>query len=209
MTKAKFLCLILLILPLAAWSISFIGVDTGLLFIITTEAAGAPNPVILQGIGMTLPLVEAPMFFLDVGLLFSGCQYMYLNNRAIPADNELANTIWTLFPQLEILVGIPIKFSDSVSMGVGLGPAFVFPLPLFAADSGDAYRSSMFDFFYGKLRLFYGEFELFLRIAIVKGADLRLKVRGLYALSTLWDDPAVNRWNGLQIQGLVSIEAHL
>lgn len=207
--KAKFLCLILLFMPLAAWPISFIGIDTGLLFVITTEAAGAPNPVILQGIGITLPLVEESVVFVHAGLLFYGCQYMYYQGRAVPADNELANTIWTLFPQLEVLVGIPIKFSDSVSMGIGIGPAFIFPLPLFAADSGGDYTSSMFAFFYGGLRFFYGEFEIFLRIAFVKGTDLCFKVRGLYELATIGDDPAINKWNGTQIQGLISVQVRL
>jgi hypothetical protein len=209
MTKTKFLVPVLFLAAFSAWPISFLGADTGLLFLVTTETGGAPNPVILQGIGITVPLVEEPMFFLHAGLFLYGCQYMYLAGRAIPADNELANTIWTLFPQIDLLVGLPLKLSDSLTLGAGLGPAFVFPVPLFASDSGDDYRSSMFAFFYSKLRLFYGELELFLRWAIVKGTDLNIKVRGLYALYTLWDDDGVNRWNGLQVQGLISVEVHL
>jgi hypothetical protein len=209
MKKASILLVLLFLAAFSAWSISFIGVDTGLLFLITTEGVGAPNPVILQGLGITVPLVEEPYFFMHAGLLLYGCQYLYSGNRAIPADNELANTLWTIFPQLDLLIGFPIKLSDSITIGAALGPSFIFPLPLFASDLGDAYRSSMFAFFYNNLRIFYAQVELLLRWAIVKGTDLTFKVRGLYDLATLWDDPAVNRWNGFQVQALISLEVRL
>src|SRR4030042_4219506 len=139
MKKAGLFTILILLAAGGAWSMPFIGVDTGLLFVINGESAGAPNPYILQGLGITLPLVHNEGFFIYAGLLIYGCQYQWYINRAIPADNEMADTIWTLLPQLDLRIGLPIKFSDNLTFGMALGPALVLPVPLLAYDAGAAY----------------------------------------------------------------------
>jgi hypothetical protein len=200
---------IVILFAAQAWCMPFIGVDTGLLFIVNTEAAGAPSPVILQGLGITLPLVADEGFYLDTGLLFYGCQYQYVSERAIPADTERADTVWVLFAQLDLRAGFDVKLSQEVTFGGTLGPAIIFPFPLFAYDNGAAYRDSMYAFFYNNKKLFYAEAELFLRWGIVSGINLTLKTRGLYPLAALWDDASIPRYNGIIIEGIVSIEVHL
>jgi hypothetical protein len=210
MMKKPGLIIVLLFMVVGSmWAIPFLGVDTGLLFIINGEAAGAPSPYILQGLGVTVPLIQEENFFLYAGLLLYGCQYQWYVDRAVPADNELADTIWTLLPQLDIRIGLPIKLSDNLTLGLSLGPALVCPIPLFAYDNGEAYRARMFEYFYVNLKFLYGEVEIFLRWAIVQGIDLAIKVRSLYQLAAIWDAIGISRLNGLQIQGLISLEIKL
>jgi hypothetical protein len=209
MKKIGFFILLSVLAGGGAWSMPFLGVDTGLLVIINGEAAGAPSPYILQGLGVTLPLVEEEGFFLYTGVLFYGCQYQWNVNRAIPADNELADTIWTLLTQLDLRIGVPIRLADNLTFGMSAGPALVLPVPLFAFDNGEAYRGPMFEYFYLGLKFLYAEGELFLRWAIVDGIDLSFKLRGMYQLAAIWDVIGISRFNGLQIQALISIETRL
>ena len=201
---------IFLFFSLTAWGLPYLGVDTGLLFIIDMEAAGAPNPVILQGLGVTLPFIDTGEgFFLDAGAMVFMCPYQWYQNRAIPADSERVDTVGVVFLQLDMHVGTLFKLSKELTFGVSGGPALVFPFPLFAYDNGSAYIGSMYTYFYSKFKFISLEAELLLRWAIVKDLNLTFKVRGLYPLSALWDDPAISRINGLNIQGLVSVEIRL
>jgi hypothetical protein len=209
MKKAGIVIVFLFWAVCGAWSMPFIGMDTGLLFIISDEPAGAPSPVILQGLGVTLPLIHDEGFFMYAGVLLYGCQYQWYAGRAIPADNELADTIWTLLPQLDLRVGFPFTLTDTLTLGASLGPALVLPLPLFAFDDGETYRGPMFEYFYTRLKFLYIQGELFLRWAIVEGIDLSFKLRGMYQLAALWDEIGISRLNGLHIQALISIEIKL
>jgi hypothetical protein len=194
---------------LGAWGMPFLGVDAGMLFMINAEGAGAPSPVILQGLGVTLPLVQEEGFFMYAGVLIYGCQYQWYMSRAIPADNELANTIWTLLPQFDLRIGIPFKLSDNLVFGASAGPALVLPVPLFAYDNGETYRARMFEYFYLGLKFLYAQGELFIRWAVADGINLSFKLRGMYQLAAIWDKIGISRFNGLQVQALISIETRL
>ena len=209
MKKASVIVVFSLIAVLGAWSMPFLGADTGMLFMINGELAGAPSPVILQGLGVTLPLVQDDGFLLYAGVLFYGCQYQMYVGRAIPADNELADTIWTLLTQLDLRIGFPIKLSDNLTMGAMFGPALVLPVPLFAFDNGEAYRGTMFEYFYLRLKFLYVQGELFLRWAVADGIDLSFKLRGMYQIAAIWDEIGISRFNGMQIQALISLETKL
>ena len=209
----KGICITIFLLAAASsiWCLPYIGIDTGLLFLVNDEAAGAPNPVILQGLGATLPLINNndEGFSLDASLLVFLCQYQWLNNRAIPADSERPDTIGVVFVQLDIRSGILMKLTKELTFGASLGPALVLPFPLFAYDNGAAYFNSMYTYFYTNLKFLYGEAELLLRWAILKELNLTFKLRAMYQLSALRDVLTVSRFNGMMFQGIISIEIRL
>src|SRR3972149_3957261 len=176
-TVKKQICVILfLITALDLWSLPFIGADTGLLFIVNTEEGGAPSPVILQGIGATFPLIADEGFYLDTSLLLYGASYQYLGNRAIPADIERSDTVWVLFVQLDLRTGFNAKLSDDLLFGATVGPALIFPFPLFATDNGAQYIDPMYSFFFLNLKFIYAETELFLRWAIARDRNLAFSI---------------------------------
>jgi hypothetical protein len=211
MRKGVCITIFLFFFASSVWCLPFIGVDTGLLFMINTEKEGAPNPVILQGLGATLPLINNndEGFFLDAGMLIFLNQYQWYNKRAIPADSERSDTVEVVFVQLDLLSGILMKLTKELTFGASLGPALVFPFPLFAYDNGAVYINSMYTYFYSNVKFLYAETELLLRWAIMKELNLTFKIRAMYQLAALWDDPAVPRINGMTFQGIISIEIRL
>mgnify|MGYP000685403520 CR=1 FL=1 len=130
---------------LPGYALPYLGADTGLLFIINAEEGGAPSPVILQGIGATFPWIEPEPgidgMFLTSGVMFSGTWYQYLNDRAIPADVERADTVWVLLANFDLQFGYLFTLSEKLSLGTAVMTALMLPLPLFATDNGSQYLS--------------------------------------------------------------------
>lgn len=204
--KRLFLLALISLALSTLYGLPFLGFDIGLSFVINAENAAAPNPIILQELGLTLPILAEGIFYLDTGLLLAGGWYQYLGSRALWADIERADTIWALSLQLNLGVGIKLDLTDHLQLGATLGPALIFPLPLLANDAGSQYLDDMYQFFYSNLKFFYAYQEFFLRWLVLKEFNLTFKLRTLYPLAALWDLPDISRLNGLSFQGLVSLE---
>jgi len=207
--KRLFLLTLISLAITTLYGLPFIGFEMGLSFVINAENTAAPNPIILQEFGLTLPLLVEGIFYLDTGLLLAGGWYQYLGERALWADIERADTIWALSLQLNMGVGIKLDISDNLQLGATLGPALIFPFPLFANDAGSQYLEDMYQFFYTKLKFFFVYQEIFLRWLVLSEFNLTFKLRTIYPLAALWDLPEISRLNGLTFQGLVSLELKL
>ncbi|MBN1837557.1 MAG: hypothetical protein JW820_17000, partial [Spirochaetales bacterium] len=66
-------------------ALSSLGIDGGLTFLVNTDTAGAPSPL-MPTIGVNLPFGRP--LDLEVGVLAWGTYYLYADGRAIPAELE-------------------------------------------------------------------------------------------------------------------------
>ncbi len=203
-----FLFLFLLFTTTGAWSLSYLGVDLGLIFLGNAEEHSAPNPVILQGLGVTFPVYQFDSLTIEVGGLFYGTQYQWLNDRASPADIERADNFFVLSVQIDGRVMYEWKVSDQVDLGVSGGLTFAFRIPVVAWDEGEKYRADMTAFFL-EGRFIYPQAGVFVDWAIVEGLELRFSLRAFFPLYNLWSGEDMPFWDGGMAQGIVSMNFKL
>jgi hypothetical protein len=190
---------------MGAWSLPYFGIDLGLIFLGNAEEDSAPNPVILQGLGVTFPIFQIDDIVIEVGGLFYGTQYQWTNNRASPADIERADNFFVLAVQIDGRVAYEWQLSEQIGMGFGGGLSLVFRIPLFAYDNGEQYRSDMTVYFFDMARFLYPRGDFFVDWAIVQGLELRFTVQALVPIYNLWSGEEVPIWDGGMIQGIVSL----
>jgi hypothetical protein len=191
-----------------AWSLSYLGVDLGLIFLGNAEEDSAPNPVILQGVGVTFPVYQLDALTIEVGGLFYGTQYQWLNNRASPADIERADNFYVLSVQIDGRVMYEWKVSDQVDLGVSGGLTLAIRVPLFAWDEGEKYREDMTAYFL-EGRFIYPQAGGYVDWAILEGIELRFSLRVFFPLYNLWSDEGMPFWDGGMVQGIVSMNFKL
>lgn len=207
--RALIVLAVILFFPVSVSAISYLGVETGLIFIFNSEEVSAPSPVILQGVGVTVPLMEEGGFLLETGILFYGTPYQYAGSRAAPADVERADTIWTLFTQLDIRAGYIFDLTSSLKAGGAVGLAFLLRFPLIPYDNGAQYQSQMFSYFFEYGRFILPEVQVFLKWAIVDNINLCFKIRAMITVANFWSPVAVPFWDHLFLEGLIAMEIAL
>ncbi|RPJ09192.1 MAG: hypothetical protein EHM28_02255 [Spirochaetaceae bacterium] len=203
------LFVILIFTGISAFAVPIIDAETGLLLLFINEDESAPSPVIMQGLGLSFPFFHGEGFFLDSGIFFTGTQYQYLNDRAFPADIERADTVWVFFIQLDARIGYTIPVSEVLSITLSVGPALLIRIPLFATDDGDQYMDEMSSFFYSSLRFLLAEAQAAFRWKLSKSVTVAFKLRVLYPADNIIELFERSLYNGLQIQGLISLEIPL
>jgi hypothetical protein len=202
-----FILIFLFFLSLPLWSLPYLGADLGLILLGNTEEESAPDPVIMQGLGVTFPVYQIEALTIEVSGLFYGTFYQWFNDRASPADIERADNLWVLTVQLDGKIAYAWPLGGGVDIGVVGGLSLAFRIPLFAYDNGEKYRKDMTAYFFDMARFLYPHLGSFLDWAIAEGLDLRFTIRCLLPIYDLWSGE--DFWNGLMIQGLMSLNFKL
>lgn len=204
-----FLIIIFLSIPLG--SIPYICIDAGIPLLFNSEEHSAPNPVILQGLGVSVPILSFDIVFLETSILLFGTQYQYADDRAAPADWERADTLWVLEPVIDLRMGANIDLGNKWEVGLSAGPALFLRFPLFAFDPTmeeeliPEYQESMFAYFFGNGRFFMFSMEAAFRWQLYENIKLCFKLRNNLPLFHIWDEEEVPFWDQMIIKGLVGI----
>lgn len=209
--KKLFFIIILLLLGIPLTGLPYICIDAGIPLLFNSEENSAPNPVILQGLGVTVPVLSFEIVFLETSILLFGTQYQYADDRAAPADWERANTLWVLESVMDLRMGANIDLGNSWEVGLSAGPAFFLRFPLFAFDRTmeeeliPEYQESMFAYFFGNGRFFMSSIEAAFRWQLYDNIKLCFKLRNNLPLFHIWDGEAVPFWDQMIIKGLIGI----
>jgi len=205
-----YICLLFFLLFTAsgAWSLSYFSVDLGLILLGNAEENSAPNPVILQGVGATFPVYQEGAFTVEIGGLFYGTQYQWVNDRASPADIERADNFFVLSFQIDGRMTYEWKISDQVDLGIEGGLSLAFRIPLFAWDNGEQYRQDMTVYFF-EGRFIYPHGGGFVDWALTEGLELRFSLRTYIPIYNLLFSDGLAFWNGGMVQAIASLNFKL
>jgi len=190
-----FLCiLVLLFIPLIALpGLDWIEADAGLMFLINTYEDSAPSPLLLNHLGVSIPIpvmsAESPLYW-DASLLFFFPLYYQYNEadgapQFSPAEIERADTLWTLGIILETRFGYMFTLSERVRLGGAAGLAAVFRLPIVAIEQGGEHQGEAWSYFL--LRSVYPQLDIACVWDVLDGLGLVFSVRGLFPIFHLWD----------------------
>ena len=126
-----FIFLLLLFPLLGSSGLIWLGIDTGTLLLFNSEENSAPSPL-LTTLGVSIPILQKdnPIYWL-AALNFFGTYYEYSADRALPAEIEKADTLWTLGVILDTRFGFAFSvLEDKLKFGASGGLALVFRFPL-------------------------------------------------------------------------------
>lgn len=177
-------------LPAFSFSVRDVEANASLLFIGAPGATDIASPVIVQSLGVSVPMEIAKPFYLEPLVDFYGMFYVYNGSRPEPCDIDNGTGFFTLASLISLQAVLDYPVLPSLEVGGALGIDFLLRLPAEFQNTSAATVSgsaAALSYFYSSGRFFYPETRLFVRWHAVKIMDLVFSIRALYPLFHLWD----------------------
>lgn len=192
-----------------ALRIEHLDIEAGITTLFNSDATGAPSPIVLPEVGISLPLMfDDSAFHLLPRLAVFGTDYLYTGFRPIPAEVERAQ-FFVLGISLDILAGYGFAVSESIDMAVRGGITVLIRVPI-SVDPPYAEESSYYtDYFYGNARFIYPEVEYAVRWKMSEDFSIALTLRALIPLFHLWDGESLPFYDQLMVSGILGFSINL
>lgn len=202
--KISILIVFFTLIGFNVFSIDYLSIDGGAIKMLNAEENSAPGPLMPTfGVSFNILPVEKPLL-LEAGLLFFGTGYQYINDRAVPAELEAANSLFVLGILLEARFGYLFTLTDMFKIGGTVGIASVFRFPVKAYDNGGENQGDAVAYFLP--RFLYPEVEVTFRWKLKEKIGLSLGVRCMLPIFHIWDGESLPFYDQMMFSAIVGVQ---
>ena len=162
--------------------------------------------------GAALPLVLANGMVITPGMDLYWQEYLAASEdgKVVPTQQESGRAAGELAGTLGILLSVPVNWEwqlrEQLRLGVGVGPALLFRLPIAPIDGSDV--SPLWRYFYSGLRFVYPDTQLSLRYRVSERFDFGGMLRVLWPIASLWSTYDVPVWDEMKTSLMALVRYH-
>jgi hypothetical protein len=152
--------MLLFVFPLApVLALSWLGADTGLLYLFNAEQDSGPGPL-LYTLGLSMPLKETGTGLIwDIRYHVFGTYYQFANGRASPVEMEAADSLWTLGLATETSFGYLFSLGEKIRLGGAASLGGMFRIPLVPIGDGATFWKDVFLYLLARFLFVGAEFR--------------------------------------------------
>jgi len=181
-----FTVLFFLVFTLYGLDFESYGITGGVMYIRNSSEDGAPSPM-LPFLGVNAGFSIKDKYFLEPSIVFNWNYYLWSEEEemALPAEIEYADSVLLLNIIIDCPFVMKYKITEKNFLGVFASPVFIFRIPLKTWGEGDAQKSDILSYFYG--RFLFIELGSFFEWNYSLKNSFKARVDTLLPVFHLWD----------------------
>ena len=183
--------------------LSWLGVDTGMLYLFNAEQDSGPSPLLFT-MGFSMPLRDTGDGFIwDIRYHAFATYYQFASGRASPVEVEAADSLWTLGLATEMSLGYLFTLGEKIRMGGTAGLGAMFRIPLVPEGVGGDFWKDTLLYLLPRFLFLGTEFRFDWKVQ--ERLTLSTAVGAYYPLFRFFELKNVAFWDQITLDGIMSL----